>query len=67
MTFFKTQNVKYFTSESCWSKLKKKIVRLLLKSLLYLYLIIDDFVKFLHVGSIQTMKAEGFQFETQHT
>jgi len=27
-----------------------------------LYLITEDFVKFLHVCSIQTMKAESFQF-----
>ena len=31
----------------------------------YLYLITDDFVKFLHVCSIHNMKAEGFQFERQ--
>jgi len=30
-----------------------------------LYLITKDFVKFLHVCSIQTIQAEGFQFETQ--
>jgi len=31
-----------------------------------LYLITEDFVKFLDVCSIQTMKAESFQIETQH-
>ena len=36
------------------------------QKLFYLYLFTEYFVKFLHVCSIQTMKAEGFQFETQH-
>ena len=32
----------------------------------YLYLITEEFVKFLHVCSIPTMKPKSFQFETQH-